>query len=212
MCRLSEGILLIMNNFQTAAMLSNWNDISEKLDYCKKHSSKETYGKVVKSFRRTALSIVFICIIYAIVLVSGMIYFDKQINTHVNENNISYNFVKTGHIRSGELYYIDNEKYEVDMADYGYNITDYESGTDFNIYLDENHKVIDICLVNNEEITASDKMVYWLTGSLIGAVLFLIVYTLWLGFSKSILNPAKEWCKYGKWLKTKDLNEEWYYG
>lgn len=201
-----------MNHLQKITTISNWEDILEKLDYCRKHSSKEIYEKVLSSFIRTALSIVVLCIIYAIVLISGMCYFDKAVNSQVNENGIRYTFQKTGHIRSGVLYYIDNEKYEVDVSDYGYNINDYESGTDFNIYLDENHNVIDIRLVNNDEMTASDKMVHWLLGSLIGVVLLFIIYTLWLRNSKSILNPGKEWNKYGEWLETKDENEKWYYG
>lgn len=144
-----------MNHLQKITTISNWEDILEKLEYCRKHSSKETYEKVLSSFKRTVLSIVLICIIYAIVLISG---------------------------------------------------------TDFNIYLDENHNVIDIRLVNNAARTASDKMVYWLLGSLIGVVLLFIIYILWLSNSKSSLNPGKEWNKYGKWLETKEENENWYYG
>ena len=141
-----------------------------------------------------------------------MNHFDKQINSHVNDNNISYSHKKIGHIRSGVLYYIDNEKYEVDMSKYGYNINDYKSGTDFRIYLDENHKVVDIKPISDKEITSSEKQAYWIVGSLVSFSIILIVHAIWLRYSKSSLNPSKEYNKFGKWLETKDNNEEWYNG
>ena len=107
-----------MNKILTATTAYKWYDISKKLDYLKKHSSKETYEKVIKAFKRTALSILAICIVFIIVFASGLAYFDKQINSHVNENNVKYSYEKIGHIRSGVLYYIDNIKYEVDMSKY----------------------------------------------------------------------------------------------
>ena len=201
-----------MNKILTATTAYNWYDILKELDYLKKHSSKETYDKVLKSFKRTAFSIVVICILFIIVLMSGMNHFDKQINSHVNDNNISYSHEKIGHIRSGVLYYIDNEKYEVDMSKYGYNINDYKSGTDFRIYLDENHRVVDIKPISDKEITSSEKQAYWIVGSLVSFSIILIVYAIWLRYSKSSLNPSKEYNKFGKWLETRDNNEEWYNG
>lgn len=202
---------IIMNRMLAGTTRYNWYDILAKLDYCKKHSSKQTYDRVLKSLIRTALSVVVICLVYATVLICGMNYFDKQINSHISENHISYSFEKTGHISGGILYYIDNEKYEVDMSAYGYDADDYESGTDFSIYLDENRRVVDISPIDKNEITASDKMVYWMLGSTIGAAFVLVFYAIWAGYSKSVLNPGREWSKFGRWLKTKDAEEEWYY-
>lgn len=200
-----------MNKLLLGATTYNWYDICKKLDYCKKHSSGQTYARVLKSLVRSFLSIVVICLVYAVVLISGISYFDRQINSHVNEKGISYHFEKTGHISGGVLYYIDNEKYEVDMEAYGYHRDDYEAGTDFSIYLDENRRVIDISPIDRNKSTPSDKLVYWMLGSTIGAVFVVLIYAVWLIHSKSRLNPAREWQRFGKWLETTD-REDWYYG
>lgn len=201
-----------MNKFLTLTTIDNIDELLEKLDYCKKHSSKKTYQKVLHSFIKSVLFIVIICLVYAVILWCGVDYSIKQTNSLVNENDISFSFAKTGHIRSGELYYIDNEKYVVNMSDFGYDINDYESGTDFTIYLDENHNIVDIILVDKNEITSSDKIVYWIIGPTICAAFILIFYAIWTRYSKSSLNPGKEWNKYCRWLETRDSSETWYYG
>lgn len=47
-----------MNKLLLGATAYNWYDICKKLDYCKKHSSEQTYVKVLKSLVRSSLSIV----------------------------------------------------------------------------------------------------------------------------------------------------------
>lgn len=200
-----------MNKLLIGTTINNFDDISEKLYYLKKHSSKNTYTKVLKSVINTSLSIVLLCLIYGVVLFGGMVYLDNLANSHVNEHNIHYTSQNVGHIRSGVLYYIDNEKYVVDMSDFGYDINDYESGTDFTIYLDENRNVVDIIPVDDNQITLSDITVYWMIGSLLCTIFVFIIYAIWLGCSQSNFNPSKEWQKYCKWLESKD-RIDWYYG
>jgi hypothetical protein len=196
-----------MDKMLTASTAFRGVEIKKKLDYLKKHSSKETYDKVAKSFHKTELIIIVICIISVIIQSIEFDYFNKKINSKINENNISFSYEKTGHVLSGVLYYIDNEKYEIDMSEYGYDINDYEDRTDFRIYLDENHNVVDIIPVNKNEITITEKFANWTVGHIIFFVIVMLIFYFW---SRKTMN--KEWIKYCNWLKTKADNEEWYNG
>lgn len=194
--------------FSTAV---NWYNIVQMLDYCKKHSSSETYLAVMKSFKRTMISILTILFIFVIIFVAGIIHFDKAINSKVTTNNISYSLEKTGHVGNGVVWYIDNIKYEIDPSQFGYDINHYDKGTDFYIYLDENHNVVDVKPVD-KSITASDKMALWLVGSLFSICFILIAFVLWTRYSKSELNPTREYAAYVNWFRNKSADEKWYYG
>lgn len=182
------------------------------LDYCKKHSSKKTYKLVAKSFKKTVVSIIAILFFLITIFAIGAIYFSKRVDEKVTKNNINYSFEKIGHVGNAVIWYIDNVKYEIDISNFGYNIDDYEHGSDFYVYLDENHNVVDITPIVKSDITATDKMIFWLLGSLISMCIILITFTIWVRYSKSKLNPMREWVAFTTWFKNKPENEDWYNG
>ena len=189
----------------------NFRDIAQMLDYCKKHSSEETYTSVIKSFKKTVISILIILLVLILVFAGGMLHFGKEIDSKITANNVSYSFEKTGHVGNGVVWYIDNVKYEIDISDFGYDINDFEEKTDFRIYLDDAHRVVDISPVTKGN-TASDKMLYWIIGSMISMCAVLITFTIWMRYSKSKLNPMREYYSYVKWFRNKAENEAWYNG
>ena len=79
-------------------------EIYKILDYCKKHSSEEIYSSVIKSFKKTIVSILIILFILITVFVAGIIHFDKEINSNVTTNNITYSHEKIGHIGNDILF------------------------------------------------------------------------------------------------------------
>lgn len=191
--------------------IGNFADIAKMLDYCKKHSSEETYSAVFKSFKKAIAFLLIIIFVFLSVFVAGVIHFSKDLDSKVTANNISYSFEKRGHVGNGVVWYIDNEKYEIDISHFGYDINDYEERTDFSIYLDDDHNVVDIS-PSVKGVTGADKMMYWVLGFIILFSAILIVFAIWLGYSKSRLNPMREYAAYVKWFRNKSENEEWYHG
>lgn len=190
----------------------NFYEISKILDYCEKHSSKETYSAVKKSVKKTIISILILLVAFIAIFAFGIIHFDKKIDSHTTSNNITYSHEKIGHVGNGVVWYIDNVKYEIDISDFGYDINNYEYGTDFNVYLDENHKVVDVNPIIKGNSTAADNMAWWLVGSLITICIILIGFAIWIRRSKSNLNPGREYFAFVTWLNNKTENEDWYNG
>ena len=199
-------------NILAVSSILNFGEIGRMLDYCKKHSSEETYSIVIKSYKKTIISTLILIFILLFIFIGGIIYFDKAKESKITTNNISYSSVKRGHIGNGVVWYIDNVKYEIDISDFGYNISDYEKETNFDIYLDENHNVVDVKPVIKGNLTSTDKFVWWIVGSLVSMCIILIAYINWIRYSKSRLNPSKEYFEYIKWFMNKSEDGEWYSG
>ncbi|MFV0342052.1 MAG: hypothetical protein ACK5JH_04060 [Anaerocolumna sp.] len=184
-------------------------DTFKRLKYCKEHSSEETYTKVLKSVKKTGFLTAFVFIGVMGIYMSVLAILARPTDTDVSSNIISYSDSKIGHVYGDEFWYIDNEKYIVDIADYGYNINDYEWRTPFNVYLDENHNVVGIDPFVSVVYSVA---IYWMIGGFVSYVIIMVIFAMWLKYRKSSLNPGREWFLCNKWLNAKDIEHEWYNG
>lgn len=181
------------------------------LDYCKTHSSKETYNRVAKSLKLSSLTVLLICVVFCIVF---SIELSLQMNAkpeNITIHGISYETERTGRIGYDDLFYTYNKsRYDIDIADYGYSMSDFELYDTFSVYLDKNEEVVDIVPQKDIPKSFGDYMIYVCLGTMLVFIIILLVYAIWSKKSKSRLNPAREWVEYCNWYRSNDRASEWY--
>lgn len=192
-----------------ASSAVNFARARRALEYCRGCSSDRIYAAVKKSCQRVVVWTIMFCLIFVMILGAVMFHFSRGKNSHVTDNGIAYSCVKTGHVGDGVVWYINNDKYEVDISEFGYDIQNFEHGSDFNVYLDENGDVVDI--IPEEETAGSALGAYWIVGLMVGFIVFLCSWAIWMRYSKSRLNPGREYYTFMKWYQNA-MPGDWYGG
>lgn len=190
---MTRNVLAVNAAVNLASVLTN-------LRYCKMYSPPKVYKKVLNSVIRTIAIILVALLLWVASLCCGFVIFLAPDAKITPNTQMSYDSVKAGHAGEEVLWYINNDKYEIDISRFGYNINDYGINEDFEVYLDYKGDVIDVIPKSDVKDDNVINAIIWFGG---GFALVIIVFLIIAILTKtnSRLNPLLAYYEFVLWLE-----------
>lgn len=174
-----------------------WGDIGRRLSYAREYCDKSTYERIYKSYKKTlGYSVIFILLLligYTIMLVTQIPTMDK----YASDN------VRPGHVSGNTVWYIQNDKHEIKLTDYGYNETDFNDNEKFVVYLDKDNHVIGIAPDKIAKKERELPFVLMICGLFLMIVMILCIWT-----PISYKTFGKDFRTFNKWYRHANLDQD----
>lgn len=118
-----------MNRLMHTSTVARFKSDKLKLDWAEKNLDADTYNRIKKSYndiiKYTLIVTIALLIIVFIIIVSAFCIQDSARST--------YDTWKRGHVSGDKLWYINNEKYEIELSYYEVDPVDYSDGDIFRV-------------------------------------------------------------------------------
>lgn len=189
-----------MNKLLGMATAANFASAELKRDWAKNHLDHYTYARVEKSRKATLVNttifVVFLVVLFGIAVAVGTV---KQ-----KELRSWYDTCRTGRVLGETVYYIDNEKYEILLSDYGYDYHDFENRDIFDIYFNEEGDIIKIAPYDDSIFNEKNILV----NIYIGGAILMIIMILCIYLPICYHTFGRDWRKYCRWFDKSDPNKD----
>jgi len=110
---------------------------------------------------------------------------------------------RTGHVSGEKIWYIQNDKKELKLSDYGYDYQEFQDNEDFIVFLDKNNQVTSIVPQKEKNFEMNLPGIV-MASILIGSIILLLIYMF-----VCYKTFGKAWHKFSVWYdKTDNLSEK----
>ena len=190
-----------MNHMLNVSTTANFLSNQVKLEWAKRNLDTDTYNKIKRSYNSVIkYTLIVTLVLVVMIFVAITMAFSAQASVHS-----AYDTWKKGHVSGNIVWYINNDKYEVELSDHGYNPADFSDGDIFRVYLDESGSVIKILSDNDVNKTMEDNIAAIV---MVGSLIIMIIVLLCIHLPIAINTYGKIWHKYGIWFGKADLGRD----
>lgn len=177
--------------------LATFESNKMSLMWAKENLNKDIYIKIEKSYediiKYTVIVMVVLILIYFIVVLTQVSTMDKY----------SSDSTRTAHVYKDKIWYIQNDKKEINLSDYGYNYKDYSENEQFIVYLDKDYNVINISPLKDVQNEKHSPAIIMVLGLVLIIIIILCIYV------PICYNTfGRNWRKFCKWYNNGNLNQE----
>lgn len=167
------------------------------LNWAKENLDNDTFKIIQKSYKDikkyTVIIMVLLMLTYSVVLLPQISIIDKY----------SADLTRQGHVSGKKVWYIKNDKKELNLSDYGYNYNDYKENDKFVVYLDKNYNVKDIAPL--EEVQNEKNKPFII---MIGGIVLIIFIILFIYVPIAYNTFGKAWGQFNRWYEKANLKED----
>ena len=169
----------------------------KKLNWAKRNLDENTYKKVEKSYKDI---IKYTVIILLVLILISFIAIGSQIDTM---DKYSSDRTRTAHVSGEKIWYIQNDKKEINLSDYGYNYKDYSEGEQFIVYLDKDYNVINISPLKDAK-NEKNRPAVIMVGSLILSIIVAVCIFVPIAYNTF----GSNWYKFNRWYDKADFSND----
>lgn len=160
------------------------------LYYCKRNTDSVTYKKVEASLNKVHKYTLIVTVIFFVILI-GIMFAASSVP---RSNEPVSDIWKYGRVSRNTVWYINNDKCEINLSDYGYNPVDYSDNDKFIVYLNEEGSVLNI-FPGDEPL--SDAVLCVLIA--IGGGVFFLLFVFCIHIPIALHTYGKAWHAFGRW-------------
>lgn len=177
-----------------------FSDNNKKLLWAKCNLDSEIYKEIEQSYRKIIkctlivfLTIVIICFI----VISFAFYIQDSVHSAFDE-------WKQGHVSGDIVWYINNEKHQINLSDYGYDSANYFDGDYFRIYFDKEGYIVKITPDKEVNKVLED---YLAVIAMIGSIIFMLFAILCIHLPIAFHTYGKMWRRFSVWYDKGSLHD-----